>query len=85
MPAISPAINEPFTTLTCLDYLADGLALPILDAIGQKTRSTEAPRALHYARLIQAEGRAGTSIDPDQQRIRLHGEMLKLKRKTKGI
>lgn len=24
--AISPAINDPFTAMTCLDYLADGLA-----------------------------------------------------------
>ena len=25
--AMSPAINDPFTTMTCLDYLGEGLAL----------------------------------------------------------
>ena len=25
--AMSPAINDPFTAMTCLDYLADGLSL----------------------------------------------------------
>jgi uncharacterized membrane protein len=25
--AMSPAINDPFTAMTCLDYLVEGLAL----------------------------------------------------------
>ena len=36
--AMSPAINDPFTAMTCLDYLGDGLALFIRQ--GEKARTT---------------------------------------------
>jgi uncharacterized membrane protein len=35
--ALSAAINDPFTAMTCLDYLGDGLAL----FIGQSERRTQ--------------------------------------------
>jgi uncharacterized membrane protein len=49
--AMSAAINDPFTAMTCLDYLGDGLAL----FIGQESRHT------HY---FDQDGRLSFVFDP---------------------
>jgi uncharacterized membrane protein len=62
--AMSPAINDPITAMTCLDYIGEGLGLFIQH--GEKS-------------LIQAESLAGALVEKDRQAIRLRCEALQMK------
>jgi uncharacterized membrane protein len=138
MRAMSPAINDPFTAMTCMDYLAEGLAsyvgsgeissnfydhkgklrlnfeptnqvdllgaafdqlrhasrdnatvllhlLDAIDIIGQAACSSDVRRELiRHIHLVQMEGWGSALVEPDQQELDLHCEMVRMKLETAG-